>query len=387
MDNNLKQTLIKFKKANDERYAKPDGYYPTMTVGLADNLTPYSEDSGAYQENPFISNGTGTNNNTEIVTVGDYGLFKSKNGNTLVANQLAKEINSTNWNSTNSTAVFSDGIATFTATAQNGSVSSLVDLIQNHKYLVLATIKNTTASENTYLRLAGTNLKHTNTSTSYQTLFAIYERTGANTNTGLVIRDERASDWDAIQVKTAMCIDLTQMFNGNIPQDLLDHPEHFSWYYNGSLAYNTGTLVNANGIKLVSTGRNLFNQALLSSVSGITKVGDTYSANSSTWNTIPFENYASIKNKQYFIRAKIYVQSGSSVRFRINYTDGTYTDGNSIANGETGVSSVYSTAGKEISRIYIRYGTSGTFVLSEICISLYYTPEQGGEGYDKYYPY
>ena len=34
--------------------ANVDGNYPTLTAGLADNLTPYSEDSGAEQDNPFM---------------------------------------------------------------------------------------------------------------------------------------------------------------------------------------------------------------------------------------------------------------------------------------------------------------------------------------------
>lgn len=132
-----------------------------------------------------------------------------------VKNQLAKDINSENWSSTNATVSFSDGVATFTASEQNGSVSTLVDLKQGHKYIVSVTIKNTTASEKTYLRLAGVNLVSSGTSTSFQTLFAIYERTGANTNAGLVIRDERDSDWDAIQVKDARVIDLNQWFNSD----------------------------------------------------------------------------------------------------------------------------------------------------------------------------
>ena len=53
-----------------------------------------------------------------------------------------------------------------------------------------------------------------------------------------------------------MVIDLTQWFNGDIPQDLLDNPEHFFRYYQGSLAYNKGTLVNANGRYIKCIGMN-----------------------------------------------------------------------------------------------------------------------------------
>ena len=167
--------------------ANVDGNYPTLTAGLADNLTPYSEDSGAEQDNPFISNGTGTNNNTEIVTVGDYALFKEKQGHTVVANQLV------NTGTTN------------------------ISTINGHKY---------------WCYINGV----------YSTI--------TSTGTDIIINDDSVDK----------VVNITQMFNGDsdIIDDITANPSHFSWYYNGSLAYNTGSLGNSDGVKLVSTGRNLF---------------------------------------------------------------------------------------------------------------------------------
>ena len=67
---------------------------------------------------------------------------------------------------------------------------------------------------------------------------------------------------DQWKIQIFQCIDLTQLFNGNIPQDLLDNPEHWSWYqtYGDYIPYNTGALISGNGQYLVCGGRNLFNK-------------------------------------------------------------------------------------------------------------------------------
>ena len=57
-------------------------------------------------------------------------------------------------------------------------------------------------------------------------------------------------------------VDLTQWFGSNdlIPSDILTNPENFFKYYNGSLAYNTGTLTSTNLTSFDTTGVNLWDE-------------------------------------------------------------------------------------------------------------------------------
>ena len=362
--------------ASVDNKANVDGNYPTLTAGLADNLTPYSEDSGTEQDEPFISQGTGTANNTEIVTVGDYSLLKEKQGNTIVVNQLLKNrdfVDTSNWYTNDATFNVSNNVGTLTASAQNGDVYQTLNFVSGHKYLISVNIKLTTSTTQVILRVLGANRIGTSSTTNEQTLSIIVE-SGITGSSSFVIRDTRASDWDAIQIKQPLIIDLTQMFNGNIPQDLLDHPENFSRYYNGDLSYNTGTLVNANGNKLVSTGRNIWDEEW--EVGGI---NDTTGENRSDQSDrIRSKNYIEvIPNNVYYAYIGV-VQSIYIYEYDKNK--------NFIQ-----VYAKYNTSFQVSSNCsYIRIrGTTGygTTYNNNITISLYYTPEQGGEGYDQYYPY
>lgn len=324
-------------QVNDK--ANVDGNYPTMTVGLADNLTPYSEDSGAEQDNPFISNGTGTNNNTEIVTVGDYGLLKSKNGNTLVVNQQLQNprfSSNSNWvvNASNATLSISSGIAKAECSA-DGDIALrpqvAINTIANHKYLVHARVR--TSGKAVLLSTAYSQTEPSTTSTSFVDLYMIGSRTSDFSGVYPQLRTSNAVVGDYFEVSCFELVDLTQMFNGDIPQDLLDNPDHLSWYYNGDLSYNTGTLVNANGVKLVSTGRNIYNP-------------------DETYNVV-------IPNKPFFV----------SKTTTITYYD---KDKNSIGTEIVSAGNTFTTPSN---CVFINSS------VSSITITHYYTDQEGGEGY------
>ena len=372
-----REGLKAFRERLDDKYVIEGEYSPQTSVGLADNLTPYSEESGVKQSNPFISNGTGTNSNQEIVTVGDYGLLRSKNGNTVCVNQYAHDLNVYNWTTYNGNATFDNGIATFTATAKNGSIrDTAINTIQNHKYLMFANIKLTTANSECYLALYdGLDVRKINIQSTTSLQFVIGVVTAQKTSVGQIqVRDERASGWDAIQVSNIKLIDLTQWFNGNIPQDILDNPSHFSWYYNGDLSYNTGTLVNANGVKLVSTGRNLWDEeweeGAYSSVTGAKTswVGAIRSTN----------KQRALPNTDYYLKFP-------TTEFYIYWYD---KNDNFIGyDYKTSANRIVTSPSNAYYFAFCTNNTYGSTYNNDITISLYFTPQQGGEGYDKYYPY
>ena len=370
-----REALKTFRQKLDERYAKPNGYYPTMTTGLADNLTPYGEDSGAEQTNPFISNGTGTNNNTEIVTVGDYGLLKEKQGNTLVVNQLVQNgdfVNTNNWFGTDASYSADNNIMSFTANSQYGRMyQTNLNISNGRKYLLHAKIKMPSANYNarigigdaSYFGLQGVSYPLSNiTDTNWHDIFVVGTYTQNGSGKSFILLDLNSSGFETIQISNVYLVDLTQMFNGDIPQDLLDNPEHFSWCYNGSLAYNTGSLENANGVKLVCTKRQLWDEETVVNL-----------------DTIWSKNYIPVvPNKP------LYFYCGSNKRFEVYYYDKDYTN---VSIEYVNYGSTNITPSNAVFMKFRMRDGYGTTYNHDITISLYYTSEQGGEGYNQYYPY
>ncbi len=170
---------------------------------------------------------------------------------------------------------------------------------------------------------------------------------------------------------------LTKWFgsNDNIPQDLLNNPSHFSWYYNGDLSYNTGTLINATGRYLeCGQGRNLWDEEWGNYLWDETDNGIRKN-NNGCFGCNDFINVSS--NTTYYFRA-------STASFYIlfydnnkNYLSHIYIVSNGTFN--TPANCRYIT--------FYSYNSYGTTYNHDITISLYYTPGQGGEGYDKYYQY
>ena len=103
--------------------ANVDGNYPTMTVGMADNLTPYDESAGDDQDVPFILQATGTGNGSQPdFSTGSAALLREKQGNTVVVNQQR------------TTATIS---GTGNSSSPYGKIgSSDAKLVYGHKYLV-----------------------------------------------------------------------------------------------------------------------------------------------------------------------------------------------------------------------------------------------------------
>ena len=355
-------------------------------ASVADNLSPYSDESGTTQDAPFISQGTGTANNTASVDTGAIAKVLVKQGNTVVRNQLAKDINNTNWASANTskgTVAFNNGEITYTVVTagnsfDNGIYSSTGVYGKNgHKYLLIGDFKGSKSGikigydiynmVNNYLAFA-------TLTTSYARYATIITAGSSSTNSValyLCTRDLTAVEvGDTISAKNICLIDLTAHFNGNanIPQDLLDHPDHWSWYDNGTDSYNTGTMTDCNGRYLVCTGRQLWDEQV--EVGGILE------------NTINSKNYIwVIPSKQYYL----YCGSASGY-FYVYYYD---ANGTLINNGGTATSynSIVTTPPNCRYMKFRCTAAYGTTYNHDITISLYYSPEEGGEGYSEQYPY
>ena len=354
-----------------DKKANVDGNYPTMTVGVADQLSPYDDESGDDQDEPFSFQATGTGNGSQPdFSTGAIALMKEKQGNTVVVNQLVKNPTfdgTTDWYNENSSFTVSNNVATFTANAQNGNINTQnMKAKSGDKLLFSCDIKLTTPTTSVQ---AGPKTQYTRTvaTTNWQNIISI---TNAVPNdAGVVfawVQDTRASDWDEIQVKNVILINLTQWFNGDIPQDLLDNPENFYRYYQGSLAYNTGELVNADGRYIKCIGRQQWDEDW--ELGTIDADGNNYASN----NNIRSKNYIKVLNG-----ATYHVKSPSGVQIFEYDINKNYVARNFVTNSTI-------TLSKNTEFIRFRSPDGTTTYGNNICISIYYEDESG---YDQYYPY
>lgn len=359
-----KAVAAKFNEVDEnlETKAKVDGNYPTMTVGVADNLSPYDEESGIKQHAPFNFQASGTNNGGDATaTVGSLAMMNEKRGNSVVVNQAINESSRTatyfgmTLTVSNGTHFVIGGTSSYPGSGdQNIYLVSTPDVIQGHKYLCA--------------------------STSSKFFLNIYTQGGVSELKNYEIFTPNASGEGNIAVKPLSAtyiangtvlnesfdvyfIDLTQWFNGDIPQDLLNNPDHFFRYYQGSLAYNEGTLVNANSRYLKAIGRNQWDEETLAGY-----------YNDSNGAFVSDSRYFCSKNPIKVIPNTTYnmlVFAGKQVLFYdkdLNYISAT---GNSRFTTPANC-------------CYIHFWVNSATYNHDITISIYY---DGESGYDQYYPY
>ena len=187
-------------------------------------------------------------------------------GNSVVVNQLAKELNDANWYGT---ATFNDNVITFSPTSIYSTVKQVTTLVNGHKYLISLNAKSSNYTGNvvyflgstSYVGAEGTSGNFNNITSSYKnfTTIGVYNQRDTSQFIGL-IQLENVSDC-VIDIKDVVVIDLTQWFgsNDNIPQDILNTPSNFFKHYKGSLAYDTGHIENGSG-NLVDTNRNIWDE-------------------------------------------------------------------------------------------------------------------------------
>ena len=400
MDSNLKTTLTNLREKFQDKLENGQ-----IVPRLAKNLSPVSLESGATQETPFVLQGTGTANGTASVDTADVGKHLEKQGNSVVANQIVDHGNfdaSTGWSAVRGTFAVSNNIGTYTIDALTGSdieshrIQKDLEFINNHYYILciyiktphscLACIASTNAgiSYSTFSKSVSANtwtfISRVAKATSSGTFTTRFSFNGYLSENGFEIGNE-------ILYKNAFVVDLTQMFgsNANIPQDLLDHPENFYRYYNGSLDYNTGNLDNSIGRYLQTGGRNVWDEKW--------ELGGYSFGSGNTINSQTYQNRIRSKSTNY-IRvipgATYYIYRGSNNNgnWCPFFYDKNYNYVGSLNNSTQDTSyNMNTTFVVPSNACYLRfYITSvyGTTYKNDISISLYYVT---GDNYNKYYPY
>ena len=332
-----------------------------------ESIENVSDESGTTQDNPFISQGTGTNNNVDSVDTSPVAKQIEKQGYTVANNQFVPDgiFNSTSgWYYVRATGAVSDGVLTLTST-EDGNFTAYRDdirLMNDHKKLVYMIAK---ATAGKMLYISGSSSSPTFTATGSWQMCAYIELNGVGSYPRYGVYG--GTTGDTCQIKEIRVIDLTQYFNGNsnIPQDLLDNPSHFSWYYNGTGSYDAGSLKNASGRYLVCTHRQLWDE--------VTEIGGIVSGTLNSKNFIPV-----IPNRTYYFRST----SNGALRF-YDRSQNLMSDYSASINANA----TFTTPSEARFMKFYLGGTYGTTYKHDITISLYYSAEQGGEGYDQYYPY
>ena len=339
----------------------------TLVPKLADNLTPYAEDSGTTQTQPFFLEGTATGNGESRVDakqVPAYALLQEKRGNMVCVNQKVQNSDFsggvTGWRPSNGTLAITGGIATLTCSADGNATIDRISygLVTGHKNIVVATMK---AASGKTLYISGVSAnKEVTANGSWQVLSYIEEGSiiAGYPRFGL----KNAVVGDEVQYSVITISDLTQWFNGNIPAYLFSHPEAFGRYYKGSLAYEPGRLEPATGRYLTSVGRNIWDEEV-SIVNGHLETTNFQPCSPNT----AYMLYGPLTSPQLFANGFTWYDQNKN-RISTVYVGSTVlTSPSNACYFKFGLASVY-----------------GTTYKHDITITEYYS---GESGYDKYYPY
>ena len=343
--------------------AEEDGNYPLLNAGTADNLTPYSEDSGATQDIPFINEATGGGNGESVVDTGSYLQFKKKLGNTVGVNQLINPANFASAPSPSGGVTFTNnGDGTVTAVVAAGGATETVyyqildlrydpSIVTGHKYFCFGGKDETQV----YINFGGLVCGQA----------TVYQAASGFGRIRLTIVSGTPAGTYVFKPKL---VDGAIWFGSNdrIPSDLLSHPENWGRYYAGSLAYNAGTLESADGSVLTSIGRNVWDEEWENGY--ITATGAMGS------------NATSIRSKNYDVcipNATYHCNNPAIIN--VCWYDNTKTFISRVdANGRT-ITAPSNAVYFKISA----YGYGATYN-NDITLSLYY---EGESGYGTYYPF
>ena len=351
-----------------------DGVLVPSQALSAKAINPVSSESGTFQTTPFILQGTGTANGTDSVDTSNVGKHVEKHGNSVCVNNKVNHGNFdviTGWVTPEGATISNNVLsANVTGTSQyaTGVYRADLSLTLGHKYLVSFKLVLNDLTKLNGLRVRYPFVQAISPTKASDTYYIIGEvGAGGESYTGIQLGSTDGTL--TMQLSEFEGIDLTQWFNGDIPQDLLDHPENAGRYGLLDVAYNTGTLTNANGRYLECGGRNVWDEetesGYIGSSSGSDIDSNDYRRCVGFIKIIPnttyyFKSNVSLNTKYYDIN-KNYIGAGVGIQ------NGTQTSPTNAC--------------------YLRFYYTGITYNHDITISLYYSPEQGGEGYSDYYPY
>ena len=340
----------------------------TLVPKLADNMTPYAEDSGTTQTQPFFLEGTATGNGESRVDakqVPAFAFLQEKRGNTVCVNQLLGSPQSVE--AYGVTASYDSTTQkwhiTGTATSSNYSllITGNIYFYQSRNYLLKTTITGTKGGGYVGAYVANQiNLQDTDQN-------GVISIPTASGNARLWFRAIEGETYDCYV--TALVVDLTQWFNNSIPAYLLSHPEAFGRYYKGSLAYEPGRLEPATGRYLTSVGRNIWDEE--------TEVG-TYEGTS----RLASKNFISVIPSTTY-QLTIYGSDNNGIGGMYLYDNAKNQIGFIFGNPAYNNGRFTTPANCSYIKFYLSF-SYGTTYKHDITISIYYTSESG---YDKYYPY
>ena len=213
-----------FRQRLDDRYIGKNER--VSFAELADNLTPYGDNSGIEDDTPFVFQSSGGDSD-----IGSYSLLEELSGNTIKWNQQAENTNSA-WSVSNATKSFSDGVLTFQATQSGGRAYQSFNLINGHTYLCKVCVKLGDISQasgtgtNRVKVIYSLNPSRTDylaETTEWQYLTRIFttEADGSLTFPSVQDSTDGPTFYD-VQVKEFQFFDLTELFFGNIPSVILN---------------------------------------------------------------------------------------------------------------------------------------------------------------------
>lgn len=368
--------LKDFRQKYDTRLK--NGTLVPAKAQIAEQIANVSEDVGSTQEEPFIFQATATDNGLDSVETAPIAKHLEKQGNSVVVNQIISGVRDTFETNGVTFTKNNDGSMTLngTASADIGSTSS-GEFISNvtlfprrnlHSIISL----NCQEKAGLYFGVQGYSITNTkafifnrNDATDWSNRVSVYITSGTSFSNFKIF---------------PTCVVLEQWgFTADEITDLTAHPEHFFNYYNGSLAYNTGTLTNSNGRYLKCIGRNQFDEEWENG-----GINDTTGAKTDATGQFRSKNYIRvIPDTQYYVKGTTANYSGMYVYY---YDKDKNFIGRAVYNNQYNVRNHEITTPSNCCYIMFKcqYATGVSSYQNDITISIYYAD---GTDYDQYFPY
>ena len=281
------QLVFKAYEGGTEEILPANGSTPTTSPFKGDIKYPQgllSDQEFTYRQSPTEEDG--------LAKITDI------KGNTLVWNQLAKELNATNWLAESATASYSNGICTLTPSGYNGRISADADIIANHKYLMLGDFTNVD-NQPVYFYIGAIGSYSTGIRIPQTSVLTRQSKIYTATETGKIyIRNN--SNTGVVTIKNLMLFDLTQM-----GLDITDPSEFTSLFSLPYYDFNQGTLLSFNGNGLKTVGKNLLNVRTTQINNGITFTNNNgiITINGTATGNAFFTTTIGLRDGSYFIGA------------------------------------------------------------------------------------